>query len=184
MNHPQQTQSRRDSPATTAPFTLRKHFLTCCVLPRKPQDRLLHKRLLDSSCSFCPCGSMCHKIPLCRPRVRPTGTKHLENPCFLHIKWPFLSLHLPLPSLGIQRGFQPPRQCSCAFSHQARVQACFSINRCAGFKREESARGSSIPLSWEREVGTHPTYCAAQAVDNSGVYEKRRNVDCKNLLFA
>lgn len=75
LNHPQQMQSRADSPATTAPFALGKLFLTCSILP---WDKLLHKRLLHSSCSFCPHGSVCHNSPLCGS-LRTRGETHRDK---------------------------------------------------------------------------------------------------------
>lgn len=103
---PTQMQSRRDSPATTAPFALGKRFPTCSVLP---QDKLLHKHLILLAV-FVRAGPCVTTLPFagpCAPGVRPAGTEHLEDPCLLQSEGAFLSLQPSLPSLGVQRGFLP-----------------------------------------------------------------------------
>lgn len=172
----QQIQSRRNSPELS-------HFPTW-----EGAGQALAP--LDSPHRFCLCGSVCHKSSLCTPRVRPTGTKQLEN-SFLGKTNSSLSLHPSLPSLGVQRRLPSPRPRwfghKCSVPSVARPEPKLSVfsNRCAEFKREESARGSSIPrINTPRRERWEPTPPAAQPGQRETVvHKKRRNVHCKNLLL-
>lgn len=127
-------QSRRDSPATAAPFS-GSGFRPVLSCPGKRQDRLLHKRLLDSSCGFCPRGSVCHESPLYGP-LRTRGETHREKTPgrpLVSAKRVIFSLPASIVAFSWRAERSPTTQPAwlglcrdaqmfCAFSHQARVQ--------------------------------------------------------------